>query len=76
MARRGRLFAVDLLYHVIVHDNQRQKNFLSEADYQAYLTKLLFRGVCCFQTLNHIQLKTREIGVKPLLLTLLPIQHI
>jgi putative transposase len=40
MARRPRLFAADLLYHVIVRGNQRQKTFLTEADYQAYLERL------------------------------------
>jgi len=37
MARRPRLFAPGLLYHVIVRGNQRRKTFLNEADYQAYL---------------------------------------
>ena len=40
MARRPRLFAPGLLYHVIVRGNQRQKTFLSDADYQAYLERL------------------------------------
>jgi REP element-mobilizing transposase RayT len=37
MARRARLLASGVLYHVIVRGNQRQKTFLSEGDYQAYL---------------------------------------
>ena len=40
MARRPRLFAPGLLYHVIVRGNQRRKTFLSGADYQAYLERL------------------------------------
>jgi putative transposase len=40
MARRPRVFAAGLLYHVIVRGNHRQKTFLSEADYQAYLERL------------------------------------
>jgi REP element-mobilizing transposase RayT len=37
MARRPRLFAAGLLYHVIVRGNQRQKTFTAESDYQAYI---------------------------------------
>jgi putative transposase len=40
MARRPRVFAPGLLYHVIVRGNQRQKTFLTESDYQAYLERL------------------------------------
>jgi REP element-mobilizing transposase RayT len=40
MARRPRLFAPGVLYHVIVRGNQRQKTFLSDSDYQAYLKRL------------------------------------
>jgi REP-associated tyrosine transposase len=40
MARRPRLFAPGLLYHVIVRGNQRRKTFLGNADYQAYLDRL------------------------------------
>jgi REP element-mobilizing transposase RayT len=40
MARRPRLFAPGLLYHVIVRGNQRRKTFLDESDYQAYLERL------------------------------------
>jgi REP element-mobilizing transposase RayT len=40
MARKPRLFAPGVLYHVIVRGNQRQKTFLKPSDYQAYLGKL------------------------------------
>jgi putative transposase len=40
MARRPRIFAPGLLYHVIVRGNQRQKTFLSRRDYQVYLERL------------------------------------
>ena len=40
MARRHRLFASGLLYHVIVRGNQRQETFRSREDYRAYLERL------------------------------------
>ena len=40
MARRPRLFAPGLLYHVIARGNQRQATFLSDDDYRAYLGRL------------------------------------
>jgi len=40
MARKPRLFAPGILYHVIVRGNQRQKTFLSAVDYQTYQDKL------------------------------------
>jgi len=40
MARRPRLFAPGLLYHVIVRGNQRRKTFLNDADYHGYLERL------------------------------------
>lgn len=40
MARRPRLLAPGVLYHVIVRGNQRQKTFLADTDYQAYLERL------------------------------------
>ncbi len=40
MARRPRLFAAGVLYHVIVHGNQRQKTFTAESDYHAYIERL------------------------------------
>ena len=43
MARRPRLFAAGVLYHVIVRGNQRQKTFTSDSDYQAYYLERLAR---------------------------------
>jgi putative transposase len=40
MARRPRLFAAGILYHVIVRGNQRQKIFTSDSDYRAYIERL------------------------------------
>jgi REP-associated tyrosine transposase len=40
MARRPRLFAPGLFYHVIVRGNQRRKTFFSDADYMVYLERL------------------------------------
>ncbi len=40
MARRPRVFAAGILYHVIVRGNQRQKIFTSDGDYQAYTERL------------------------------------
>ena len=40
MARRPRLLAPGVLYHVIVRGNQRLKTFLADSDYQAYLERL------------------------------------
>ncbi len=40
MARRPRLFAPGILYHVIVRGNYRQRTFLNDSDYQAYLERL------------------------------------
>ena len=40
MARRPRLFAPGLLYHVIVRGNQRQRTFLTPQDYEAYIERL------------------------------------
>ena len=40
MARRPRLFAPGLLYHVIVRGNHRQKTFRTRRDYDAYLERL------------------------------------
>ncbi len=40
MLRQPRLLAPGVLYHVIVRGNHRQKTFLSQSDYQAYLEKL------------------------------------
>ena len=40
MARRPRLFAPGLLYHVIVRGNQRRKTFRCDEDYKDYLDRL------------------------------------
>jgi hypothetical protein len=40
MARRPRVFAPGLLYHVIVRGNQRRKTFRCDDDYKAYLDSL------------------------------------
>jgi REP element-mobilizing transposase RayT len=40
MARRRRLFAAGLLYHVIARGNHREPTFLTDPDYQAYVTRL------------------------------------
>lgn len=40
MARRPRVFAPGLLYHVLVRGNQRRKTFLCDDDYKAYLDRL------------------------------------
>jgi REP-associated tyrosine transposase len=40
MARRPRVFAPGILYHVIVRGNHRQKTFQNGRDYQTYLERL------------------------------------
>jgi putative transposase len=40
MARRPRIFAPGLLYHVIVRGNQRRKTFRCDDDYKTYLDRL------------------------------------
>jgi REP-associated tyrosine transposase len=40
MARRPRVLAPGLLYHVIARGNQRQQTFLTDLDYRAYLVRL------------------------------------
>lgn len=72
MARRPRLFAPGLLYHVIARGNQRQATFLRDVDYDAYLHRLeLYRaryGVSlhayCLMP-NHVHLLART-GTSPL----------
>jgi putative transposase len=72
MARRPRLFAPGILYHVIVRGNYRQKTFLGARDYQAYLQRLVrYRerfGVTvyayCLMS-NHVHLLL-ETGSEPL----------
>jgi putative transposase len=72
MARRPRLLAPGVLYHVIVRGNQRQKTFLSDGDYQAYLERLgRYRrrlGVTVYAYClmpNHVHLLV-ETGAQPL----------
>ncbi|HEY1270116.1 MAG TPA: transposase [Candidatus Binatia bacterium] len=72
MARRPRLFAPGLLYHVIVRGNQRQKTFLARRDYEAYLERLArYRekygvAVCAYCLMpNHVHLLV-ECGREPL----------
>ena len=70
MARRPRIFAPGLLYHVIARGNQRQLTFLDDADYRAYLRRLaLYRerhGVSlhayCLMP-NHVHLLARTSTV-------------
>ena len=72
MARRPRLLAPGVLYHVIVRGNHSQKTFLSEGDYQAYLERLgRYRnrlGVAVYAYClmpNHVYLLV-ETGSQPL----------
>ncbi|MDF0651745.1 MAG: transposase [Nitrospira sp.] len=47
MARRPRVFAPHILYHVIVRGNQRHATFRTPSDYQAYLERLArYRQSC------------------------------
>ena len=72
MARRPRVFAAGLLYHVIVRGNQRRKTFRHDDDYQAYLDRLeKYRAQCqvriyayCLMP-NHVHLLV-ETGSTPL----------
>ena len=72
MARRPRVFAPGLLYHVIVRGNQRRKTFRCDEDYQAYLDRLeKYRAQChvriyayCLMP-NHVHLLV-ETGSTPL----------
>jgi len=72
MARRPRVFAAGLLYHVIVRGNQRRKTFRHDDDYQAYLDRLeKYRARCqvriyayCLMP-NHVHLLV-ETGSTPL----------
>ena len=72
MARRPRVFAPGLLYHVIVRGNQRRKTFRSDADYKTYLDRLdKYRTQCrvriyayCLMP-NHVHLLV-ETGSTPL----------
>ena len=72
MARRPRVFAPGLLYHVIVRGNQRRKTFRCDDDYRAYLDRLeKYRSQChvriyayCLMP-NHVHLLV-ETGSTPL----------
>jgi putative transposase len=72
MARRARVFAPGLLYHVIARGNQRQPTFLRDDDYLAYLHRLtLYREryqvslhAYCLMP-NHVHLLART-GAPPL----------
>lgn len=72
MARKPRLFAPGVLYHVIVRGNNRQKTFFNDGDYQAYIARLVrYRmqfGVTiyayCLMS-NHVHLLV-ETGSQPL----------
>jgi REP element-mobilizing transposase RayT len=69
MARRPRVFAPHLLYHVIVRGNQRQATFLTPDDYHAYLDRLAkYRRECqvrlwayCLMP-NHVHLLLETAG--------------
>ena len=72
MARRPRVFAAGLLYHVIVRGNQRRKTFRCAEDYQAYLDRLEKYRVQCRVRIyayclmpNHVHLLV-ETGATPL----------
>ena len=69
MARRPRVFAPGLLYHVIARGNQRQATFLTDLDYQAYLTQLatyqkrygiVLYAYCLMPNHVHLLLQTSE----------------
>ena len=69
MARRPRVFAPGVLYHVIVRGNQRQKTFVSAGDYQAYLERLaryrkkygyVVHGYCLMTNHVHLLLESSE----------------
>lgn len=72
MSRRPRLFARGVLYHVIVRGNQRQKTFLNDADFHAYVERLeryrkkaavTVHAYCLMP--NHVHLLV-EMGAEPL----------
>lgn len=72
MARRPRVFAPQVLYHVIVRGNHRQVTFRTPGDYQAYLERLGRYLRSCEVRLwayclmpNHVHLLV-ETGTQPL----------
>ena len=66
MARRPRVFARGLLYHVIVRGNQRRKTFRMDDDYKAYLDRLeKYRVLCHVRETNlPAQLFFRSLGFR------------
>jgi len=72
MARRPRIFASQVLYHVIIRGNHRKATFRTPADYQAYLERLARYLPQCQVRLwayclmpNHVHLLV-ETGTQPL----------
>jgi putative transposase len=70
MARRPRVFAPGILYHVIVRGNQRQRTFTSQSDHQAYLERLAkyrkrygftIHAFCLMA--NHVHLLVQSSGI-------------
>lgn len=70
MARRPRVSAPGLLYHVIARGNQRQLTFLTDLDYQAYLLRLAtyqkrysvkVYAYCLMPNHVHLLLQTSEV---------------
>jgi len=69
MARRPRVFAPGLLYHVIARGNHREATFLTDLDYQAYLIRLVtyqkrygvkLYAYCLMPNHVHLLLQTSE----------------
>jgi len=69
MARRLRVFAPGLLYHIIARGNRRQPTFLTDLDYQVYLTQLatyqkrygiVLYAYCLMSNHVHLLLQTSE----------------
>src|SRR6266540_372170 len=69
MARRLRVFAPGLLYHIIARGNRRQPTFLTDLDYQVYLTQLatyqkrygiVLYAYCLMPNHVHLLLQTSE----------------
>jgi REP element-mobilizing transposase RayT len=69
MARRPRLFAPGVLYHVIVRGNQRQRIFTSDGNYRAYIERLaryrkkydyVLHGYCLMPNHVHLLVESSE----------------
>jgi REP element-mobilizing transposase RayT len=81
MARRPRVFARGLLYHVIARGNHQEPVFLGPADYHAYLTRLARYGsehgvvlhAYCLMP-NHVHLLV-QVGEVPLGRFMQPLQQ-